>query len=136
VIHYFLELSSCLRALLQAQVSQPSSACSGPTQINVPFVTGAGVFRFKDGSLLTVRSTEGGVCVDFAAVMGRITVAYQITGGTCRFKGATGNLTLTGALAPVLFNASNAVVLLTHTGEFEGTVFRVAKGEEGQDEQQ
>jgi hypothetical protein len=136
VIHYFLELSSCLRALFLAQVSQPSSACSGPTQINFPFVTGAGVFRFKDGSLLTVRSTEGGVCVDFAAVMGRITVAYQITGGTCRFKGATGNLTLTGALAPVLFNASNAVVLLTHTGEFEGTVFRVAKGEEGQDEQQ
>ena len=34
-------------------------------------------------------------------------VTYQITGGTGRFKGASGTLTLTAMLRPVLFNASN-----------------------------
>jgi hypothetical protein len=33
-----------------------------------------------------------------------------------------------------LFDASNKVVLLTSTGEFEGTVSGVAIGEDGQDE--
>ena len=108
---------------------QPSSTCSGPTQLYFPIVTGAGVFRFQDGSLLTVRITEGAVCADLTAGVGHLTVTYQITGGTGRFKGASGTLTLTATLTPVLFNASNAPELLTNTGEFEGTVFGVANGE-------
>ena len=108
---------------------QPSSTCSGPTHLYFPFVTGAGVFRFQDGSLLTVRITEGAVCADLTAGVGHLTVTYQITGGTGRFKGASGTLTLTATLTPVLFNASNAPELLTNTGEFEGTVFGVANGE-------
>ena len=108
---------------------QPSSTCSGPTQLYFPIVTGAGVFRFQDGSLLTVRITEGAVCADLTAGVGHLTVTYQITGGTGRFKGASGTLTLTATLTPVLFNASNAPELLTNTGEFAGTVFGVANGE-------
>src|SRR5689334_24101245 len=43
---------------------QPPSTCSGPTQIYFPRMAGAGIFRFQDGSLLTVEFTEGGDCID------------------------------------------------------------------------
>jgi hypothetical protein len=115
---------------------QPSDICSGPTQLYFPTVAGAGVFRFQDGSLLAISITEGAVCVDLAAGVGHLTVTYQITGGTRRLKGASGTLTLTALLTPVLFNASNAPELLTNTGKFEGTVFGVAIEEEGRDERQ
>jgi hypothetical protein len=115
---------------------QPSSTCSGPTQLYFPIVAGAGVFRFQDGSLLTVNVTEGAICVDLTAGVGDLTETYQITGGTGRFKGASGTLTLTGQLSPVLFDAAGNPKLLTNTGKFEGTVLGVAVGEEGQDERQ
>jgi hypothetical protein len=107
--------------------SQHSSSCSGPSAL---VVAGAGVFRFQDGSLLTVGITQGALCIDLTAGVGHFTVTYQITGGTGRFKGASGTLTLTTMLFPVLFNASNGAVLLTNTGELAGTVFGVAIGEE------
>src|SRR5262245_35094617 len=50
-----------------------SSGCSGPSQVNIPVVAGAGVFRFEDGSLLTVAITEGALCIDFAASLARLT---------------------------------------------------------------
>jgi hypothetical protein len=85
---------------------------------------------------LTVAITEGAICIDFAAGMAHLTENYQITGGTKRLKGASGTLTLTAKLIPVVFNASNAPVLATNTGKFEGTIFGVAIGEEGRDERQ
>jgi hypothetical protein len=94
----------------------------GPT---VRVVAGAGVFRFEDGSLLTVTLSEGLLCVDFdhrPAAVGHLTETYQITGGTGRFKGASGAFQLTGTLEAVLFSASNAAVLLTNMGELKGTV--------------
>lgn len=36
--------------------------------------------------------------------MARLTENYQITGGTKRLKGASGTLTLTATLTPVLFS--------------------------------
>src|SRR5712691_13054825 len=48
---------------------QPSSTCSGPTKLYFPTVAGVGVFRFQDGSLLTVSITQGAICIDFAAGM-------------------------------------------------------------------
>src|SRR5262249_43340397 len=66
---------------------QPSSTCSGPDHLNVPVVAGAGVFRFQDGSLLTVVITGGDLCIDIKAQVGHLTEAYHITGGTGRFKG-------------------------------------------------
>ena len=112
---------------------QPSDTCSnGPY---FPTVAGAGVFRFRDGSLLTVKLTEGSsLCIDFTALLGHLTVTYQITGGTERFKDASGNLTLTATWSPVLFNANNGAVLLTSTGELEGTVS--VSEEQGQDKGQ
>ena len=115
---------------------QPSSTCSGPTKLYFPTVAGAGVFRFQDGSLLTVGVTEAGssICIDLTSFVAHLTTNYQITGGTGRFKDASGTLTLTATLIPVLRNASGGVVLGTDTGEFEGTVSGVAIGEDGQDE--
>lgn len=116
---------------------QSSSACSGPTKLYFPTVAGAGVFRFHDGSLLTVKLTEGSsLCIDLAAAVGHLTATYQITGGTGRFKSASGTLTLTATWLPVLFNGPNSVVLLTSTGEITGTVLGVARGEDRQDERQ
>jgi len=91
----------------------------GPT---LRVVAGAGVFRFEDGSLLTVTLSEGLLCVDFDHGVGHLTETYQITGGTGRFKGASGAFQLTGTLEAVLFSASNAAVLLTNMGELKGTV--------------
>jgi len=85
-------------------------------------VTGGGVFRFEDGSLLMVTLTEGVLCVDLDNVVGHLTETYQIMDGTDRFKGATGSLRLTGELSLVLSSASGAPVLLTDRGELKGTV--------------
>jgi hypothetical protein len=89
---------------------------------SIRVVAGGGVFRFEDGSLLTVTVTEGVLCVDFDHLVGHLTETYQITGGTGRFKGASGAVQSTGRLKPVLFSTSNAAVLLTNTGELNGTV--------------
>src|SRR5262249_46398117 len=72
--------------------TQPPSTCAASTQLYFPTVTGAGVFRFQDGSLLTVTMTEGAVCVDLTAGVGHLSETYQITGGTGRFKLASGTL--------------------------------------------
>ncbi len=109
---------------------QPSSTCSGPTHLFFQTVAGGGVFRFQDGSLLTVRITGGSLCIDFTAGHANLTETYQITGGTGRFKGASGTLASTATWTPVVFNGPNSAVLLTATGEFTGTVFGVAIGEE------
>jgi hypothetical protein len=75
-------------------------------------VAGAGVFRFQDGSLLKVNLTQGADCVDLAAQEAHCTVAFQITGGTGRFKNASGVLRLTETVLPVLADASQSPVFL------------------------
>jgi len=105
---------------LHADAPSPSSSCSGPHFL---VTTGAGVFRFADGSLLVVRVIDGSLCVNLAAGNSAITVNYQVSGGTGRFAGALGNLTMTAIIASVLRNASNAPALLTNMGEIEGTIF-------------
>jgi len=116
---------------------QPSSTCSpgnAPPRLYFPNVAGGGVFRFQDGSLLTVEVTAAGssICIDLTAGVGHFTEIYQITGGTGRFKGASGTLTLMDTVLPVpgLFDASNNPVLFAVTGKFTGAVVGVAIGEE------
>ena len=104
---------------------QSSSSCSGPYFL---VVAGGGVFRFQDGSLLTVRITEGNGCINLAVGQARLTVTYQITGGTGRFKNASGNLTYTATMVPIFFNGSSPA-MLTLTGEIEGTVIGDASEE-------
>jgi hypothetical protein len=99
-----------------------SGKCGDGSGPHLKVVGGAGVFRFLDGSLLTVTMTGGTTCVDLDHMVGHLTDTYQITGGTGRFEGAKGSLALTARLGAVLFDVSNAPVLLTLTGEIEGTV--------------
>jgi len=69
---------------------------------------------------------EAGDCIDFAALQARCTMTFQITGGTGRFKDASGMVTLTETVVPVLADASNNPVFFAATGEFTGTVSGVA----------
>jgi hypothetical protein len=114
----------------------PPSTCSGPANIFFSRVAGAGVLRFHDGSLLKVDMTEGADCIDLAALQGHCTLTFHITGGTGRFKDASGTLTLTETNVPVLADALNNPVFFASTGEFTGTVSGVSREEDRQEERQ
>jgi hypothetical protein len=60
-------------------------------------------------------------------------VKYQIRGGTGRFEGASGELTMTMTQRAVLRNAANMPALLMFTGEFEGTIAGLGGEQESQD---
>ena len=113
---------------------QPSSTCSGPNQLYFPSDVGAGIFRFEDGSLLKVNLTQGADCIDLAAQEAHCTLTFQITGGTGRFKNATGLLTLTETVVPVLADANSNPVFFAATGEITGTVSGVAKDGDHQED--
>ncbi|MGC1294455.1 MAG: hypothetical protein WA869_05380 [Alloacidobacterium sp.] len=115
---------------------QPSSTCSGPNQFYFPSVAGAGVFRFLDGSLLKVNLTQGSDCIDFAALEAHCTFTFQITGGTGRFKDASGVLTLTETDLPVLADAFQKPVFFADSGESTGTISGVAREADRQEERQ
>jgi hypothetical protein len=114
---------------------QQSSTCSGPAQLYFLRVAGAGVFHFQDGSLLKVNLTQGADCIDLAAGQANCTMTFQITGGTGRFKNASGILTLTETVLPVLADAANNPVFFASTGEFTGMVSGVAAEDQRQDQQ-
>ena len=121
--------------------SQTSGNCGSGFGPNFRVVAGGGVFRFEDGSLLTVLLTEGTLCVDIsdpAHPVGRQFETYQITGGTGRFKNAAAScsvtpedctLQLTAMRGVVLRDSSGAVKFLTFTGEFQGSVPHFGKGD-------
>ena len=115
---------------------EPPSTCSGSTLLYFPRVAGGGIFRFQDGSLLNVKLTQGGDCIDLVANEGHCTLTLQITGGTGRFKDASGVLTYTETALPVLPDYFNNPVFFDETGEFTGTVSGVAGEENGQEERQ
>jgi hypothetical protein len=94
---------------------QPAS-CTG---IYGVVLSGEGVFRFADGSLLKANVTGGSDCIDPVAFQALCIRNLTITGGTGRFKNATGNLTVTMHLEPVVPGNFN---LFTDTAEVTGTI--------------
>lgn len=114
---------------------QQSSACPAD-QAFFATIAGGGVFRFRDGSLLTVKLKEGYDCIDFVALVAHCTRIFEITGGTRRFKDASGELTLTEAVTPVIANAAGLPAFFAATGKFKGTVSGVGRDEEEQPEEQ
>ena len=124
--------------------SRVIGSCGSGFGPNFRIVAGGGVFRFEDGSLLTVQLTEGTLCVDIADPanpVGRQFEIYQITGGTGRFKRAAANcggtagdctLQLTAIRGLLLRDSSGAPKFFTFTGEIQGTVPHFAKGDEQQ----
>jgi len=119
-------------ATMAAPSPQPPITCSGPTKFYFPRMAGAGIFRFEDGSLLTVELTQGSDCIDLVAQEGHCTLTLNITGGTGRFNNTSGTLTYIETAKPVLADAFHNPVYFTETGKITGTLFRVAmQGDEG-----
>lgn len=119
-----------------ATAPQASTACAG---LYFPSVSGAGVLRFQDGSLLAVTLSQGGDCIDLVQMLGHCTLIFKISGGTGRFKNASGVLTYTETAMPLLGDVSNNPVFFAETGEFTGTISGVggvATEEESQDVRQ
>lgn len=108
---------------LNSTTTAPSGSC-GPSSQQFPIVAGAGIFRVQDGSLLYTRITQGSVCVDLSIPQGAVSATYQITGGTGRFRGASGALSLTAISFPLLFDSttSEPVLFAVHDGVFTGTI--------------
>jgi hypothetical protein len=104
-----------------------SSSCSGANQFYFQELAGGGVFRFEDGSLLYVHLTQGSDCIDFTALEAHCTLTLEVIGGTGRFKNASGTLTFTETVVPVLADASNNPVFFAATGEYTGTVSGVSE---------
>ena len=109
---------------------QPSSTCSG---LYFPSVAGAGQLRFQDGSLLKVNLTQGGDCIDLVHMVGHCTLTFKISGGTGRFKNASGVLTYTETALPLLADALFNPVLFSETGDFTGMITGVTMEEESDD---
>ena len=116
-----------------ANAPGPSSTCTG---LYFPSVAGAGLLRFQDGSVLTVSLTQGGDCIDLVHLVGHCTLTFKITGGTGRFKSASGSLTYTETALPLVADPSNNPVFFSETGDFTGTIFGVSREQESQDVRQ
>jgi hypothetical protein len=111
----------------------PSSVCPSQSNLHFSDPVGAAVFRFHDGSLLYAKLTQGDDCIDLVAGLAHCTRTFQITGGTGRFKNASGILTLTETILPVLADASSNPVFFATTGDIKGTISGVVD-EQVQDE--
>ena len=99
-----------------------SSTCSGSNQIFLTELAGAGVFRFQDGSLLEVNLTQGGDCIDLTTGESHCSVTFQITGGTGRFRHASGILTMTETVKTVAADALGNPVFFAAKGGYRGTI--------------
>jgi hypothetical protein len=121
--------------------AQSPGSCGSGFGPNVRIVSGAGMFRFEDGSLLAVRLTEGTLCVDIADPahpVGHQSETYQITGGTGRFRNAAAScgataadctLQLTATRGLVLRDSAGAAKFFMFTGEFHGNLPHLGNGD-------
>ena len=105
--------------------AQPPAGCA--TGVFGVVLAGLGVFRFADGSLLKAHVTGGSDCVNPPAGAALCIRNLQITGGTGRFKNASGNLTVTMNLAVVVPGNFN---MFTDTAKVTGTISGVGGSDE------
>lgn len=107
----------------------PSSSCSGPDLIYFVETSGAGIFRFDDGSLLYANVTHGTDCINVVTNEAQCVLNYQITGGTGRFKNASGNLGLTETIVSKLNDAGGNPIFFAATGGIAGEISGVSGGQ-------
>jgi len=124
-----------IRAIANFPPPTPPSNCSGPNQLYLLELAGGSVFRFQDGSLLYLNLTQGADCIDLTTNEAHCTLTLQITGGTGRFKNASGTLTMTETVLTVLSDAGGNPVFFAATGEFTGTISGVATEDQRDDAQ-
>ena len=105
---------------------QQVSTCSGPNKLAFSGSVGAAVLRFLDGSLLNVTLTQETDCIDLSVGQAHCVLYFQVSGGTGRFKNATGLLTLTETVVPVLADANSNPVFFAGSGEITGTISGIA----------
>jgi hypothetical protein len=110
-----------------------SSTCTGANYLFFTELAGAGILRFQDGSLLYLQLVpgEGGDCINIAATTTGATAAncaltFQITGGTGRFKNASGTLNFTETVYLVATDSTGYPVYFAATGELKGAVSGVS----------
>jgi hypothetical protein len=120
-----------VRAISNSPTS--SSTCSGPDDLYFMETAGAGVLRFQDGGLLYVQLTRGGDCIDPVTNEAHCTLSFKISGGTGRFKNASGTLMFTETVVTVISDALNNPVYFAATGKFKGEVSGVSE-DQGQAE--
>ncbi len=100
----------------------PQGSCGEPNSLGFPFVPGGGaVFRFQDGSLLTLKTTGGTLCLDLTTGIGMSTLNQVITSGTGRLKNASGSVVIHVTGIPVVLGAAGPI-LVAVTGEGTGTI--------------
>jgi hypothetical protein len=112
--------------VVSASAASPhqSNTCSGANKLYFSTQAGEGVFRFEDGSLLTVNLTGGSDCIDLVAGHALCIRNFQTSGGTGPFRNASGdNLTLTMIVTPVL---PVTPVFFSVTADISGTVSKMA----------
>jgi hypothetical protein len=109
----------------------PSSICPKPTDLHFSDPVGTAVLRFHDGSLLFLKLTQGDDCIDLTAGLAHCFRTFQVMGGTERFKNATGTLSLTETIMPVLFDNSSNPVFFATTGDITGTISGVKDEKDG-----
>lgn len=102
--------------------STPPSTCTGPDLLYFVETSGAGVFRFQDGSLLYVSVEQGTDCINVVTNGTHCILTYKITGGTGRFKNASGNLELTERAVAVLTDAGSNAIYYASAGRITGEV--------------
>jgi len=113
----------------------PSSTCSGPTLLHFTETLGGSVIRFEDNSLLYLALAQGSDCIDLSSGTADCVLTFQVTGGTGRFKNASGTLTMTETALPVLSDFTGNPVFYAATGEFTGTISGVVTEERRDDGQ-
>jgi hypothetical protein len=114
-------------------VPQASNTCSA---VFLPSTVGAAQIRFQDGSLLKLTLVQGGDCIDFVHPVGHCTLIFNITGGTGRFKNASGMLTYTETALPLLADGNGIPVYFSETGDITGAISGVSAGDDSQGNQQ
>jgi hypothetical protein len=115
-----------LRAI-SSSASTPQWGVSGCSYAYFPVLAGEGVIRLQDGSLLTLKLTGGGDCIDFAAGVAECTRIFQVLGGTGRLEGASGGtVTLTEAVVPVV---PGRLGFFAVTGGIAGTVSGIGEAQ-------
>lgn len=93
------------------------------------------MIRFHDGDLVVLNVTTGSDCIDFDAGEANCTRSFRVTGGTGRFRNASGgSMTLTMTVVPVLVDGPNNPVFFAITGNVTGDLSRRTEAAGSQDE--
>ena len=109
-----------------AYPGEPKVYCED-LDIEMKYVVHSLVLRFKRGDLLYVEiddTEENWICLDSSSLIGNASCTLRITGGTGKFKEATGGIRLLANTAPLLSSTTTLIVFGAFNGEMDGIIHR------------